>query len=75
LTIPDVFGKEKEIKDMKLSTMCKNLLPGLALLLATSAFAANNVNKGSFEVFEPINVSGHQLAPGAVQAHLGRNRF
>jgi hypothetical protein len=64
LTIPDVFGKEKEIKDMKLSTMCKNLLPGLALLLATSAFAANNVNKGSFELFEPINVSGHQLAPG-----------
>jgi hypothetical protein len=49
---------------MKLSTMCKNLLPGLALLLATSAFAANNVNKGSFEVFEPLTVSGHQLAPG-----------
>src|SRR5258708_23516060 len=49
---------------MKLSTMCKNLLPGLALLLATSAFAANNVNKGSFEVFEAITVSGHQLAPG-----------
>ena len=48
---------------MKLSTICKNLLPGLALLLATSAFAANNVNKGSFEVFEPITVSGHQLAP------------
>src|SRR5258708_24689780 len=49
---------------MKLSTMCKNLLPGLALLVATSAFAANNVNKGSFEVFEPLTVSGHQLAPG-----------
>jgi hypothetical protein len=48
---------------MKLSTRCKNLLPGLALLLATSAFA-KNVNKGSFEVFEPITVSGHQLAPG-----------
>jgi len=49
---------------MKLPTMCKNLLPGLALLLATSAFAANNVNKGSFEVFAPLTVSGHQLAPG-----------
>ncbi|MGA8491412.1 MAG: hypothetical protein WB711_13380 [Terriglobales bacterium] len=49
---------------MKLSTMCKNLLPGLALLLATGAFAANNVNKGSFEVFDPLTVSGHQLAPG-----------
>src|SRR5258708_37974901 len=51
-------------KYMKLSTVCKNLLPGLALLVATSAFAANNVNKGSFEVFEPLTVSGHQLAPG-----------
>ena len=49
---------------MRLSTICKNLLPGLALLLATSVFAANNVNKGSFEVFEPLTVSGHQLAPG-----------
>ena len=49
---------------MTLSAICKNLLPGLALLLATSAFAANNVNKGSFEVFEPLTVSGHQLAPG-----------
>jgi hypothetical protein len=54
---------------MKLSTMCKNLLPGLALLLATSAFAANNVNKGSFEVFEPLTVSGHQLAPGQYKLH------
>ena len=34
---------------MKLSTISKNLLPGLALLLATSAFAANNIKKGSFE--------------------------
>jgi hypothetical protein len=69
LTIPDVFGKEKEIKDMKLSTMCKNLLAGLALLLATSAFAANNVNKGSFEVSGPLTVSGHQLAPGQYKLH------
>jgi hypothetical protein len=49
---------------MKLSTISKNVLPALALLLATSAFAANNVNKGSFEVFDPITVSGHQLSPG-----------
>jgi hypothetical protein len=56
--------KEKASKDMKLSTMCKNLLPGLALLLATSAFAASNVNKGSIEVLEPLTVSGHQLPPG-----------
>jgi hypothetical protein len=57
LTVPDVFGKEEEIY-MKLSTICKNLLPGLALVLATSAFAANNVNKGSVEVFEPQTISG-----------------
>lgn len=49
---------------MRISTICKNLLPGLALLMATSVFATNNVHKGSFEVFEPLNVSGHQLAPG-----------
>jgi hypothetical protein len=41
LAVPETFGKEKENGYMKLSTMCKNLLPGLALLLATSAFAAN----------------------------------
>src|SRR5260370_7984720 len=44
--------------------MCNNLLAGLVLVVATSAFAATNVNKGSFEVFEPLTVSGHQLAPG-----------
>lgn len=52
---------------MKLSMISKSLLPGLALLLATSAFAANKTNKGSFEVFEPLTVSGHQLAPGEYQ--------
>src|SRR5260370_31451869 len=51
-------------KYMKLSTMCQNLLPGLALLVATSAFGAHNVTKGSFELVEPLTVRGHQLAPG-----------
>jgi len=54
---------------MKLSSIGKNLLPGLALLLAASAFAANNADKGSFEVFEPLTVSGHQLAPGQYKLH------
>lgn len=49
---------------MKLSTLSKKLLPGLALLLATGAFAAN---KGSFHVYERVTVSGHQLAPGEYQ--------
>jgi hypothetical protein len=39
----------------------KSLFLGLALLLATSAFAAN---KGSLTVQEPITVNGTQLKPG-----------
>jgi hypothetical protein len=49
---------------MKLSMTFRNLLPVLALLLATSAFAADKANKGSVKVFEPVTVSGHQLPPG-----------
>ena len=49
---------------MKLSMIFRKLLPGLALLLATAAFAAN---KGSFNLSEPATVSGHQLAPGEYQ--------
>jgi hypothetical protein len=39
----------------------KSLFLGLALLLATSAFAAS---KGSLQVQEPITVNGTKLAPG-----------
>jgi hypothetical protein len=39
----------------------KSLVLGLAVLLATSAFAAN---KGSLQVQEPISVNGQQLTPG-----------
>jgi hypothetical protein len=39
----------------------KSLFLGLALLLATSAFAAN---KGSLSVQEPVTVNGTRLAPG-----------
>ena len=39
----------------------KSLFLGLALLLATSAFAAN---KGTLSVQEPVTVNGTQLAPG-----------
>ena len=52
---------------MKLSMISKSLLPGLALLLATSAFAADKANKGSLQLLEPATVSGHQLAPGQYQ--------
>ena len=47
---------------MKSTQLSKGLLLGLALLLATSAFAAN---KGSLQVSDPVTVSGKQLAPGA----------
>jgi hypothetical protein len=39
----------------------KSLILGLALLLATSALAAN---KGSLQVQEPLTVNGTRLAPG-----------
>ena len=39
----------------------KSLFLGLALLLATSAFAAN---KGSLNVQEPLTINGTQLKPG-----------
>jgi len=49
---------------MNASKISKALLPGLALLVATSAFAANKQNKGSLALDRPATVAGHQLAPG-----------
>jgi hypothetical protein len=46
---------------MKSSRISKGLLLGLALLLVTSAFAAN---KGSLKVSDPVTVSGKSLAAG-----------
>jgi hypothetical protein len=46
---------------MKFSNTSKGLVLGLALLLATSAFAAN---KGSLQVSDTVNVSGKSLAAG-----------
>jgi len=51
-------GGRKRETDMKLS---KSLLLGMALTLATSAFAAN---KASLQISEPTQVSGTKLAPG-----------
>jgi len=47
---------------MKFQSASKSLLLGLALLLATSAFAA--ANKGSLELPSAVTVSGKQLSPG-----------
>ena len=49
---------------MKLSMISKGLLLGLALMLATAAFAAN---KGSLQVQEPFTVSGQNLPAGEYQ--------
>ena len=47
---------------MKFQSISKGLLLGLALLLATSAFAA--ANKGSMQLLDPVTVSGKQLPAG-----------
>src|SRR5580658_8014878 len=46
---------------MKFATVSKSLVLGLALLLASSAFAAT---KGSLEISRPVNVNGTTLKPG-----------
>jgi hypothetical protein len=47
---------------MKFQSISKSLLLGLALLLATSAFAA--ANKGSLQLPSTVTVSGTQLSAG-----------
>jgi hypothetical protein len=49
---------------MKLNNVAKTVVLGLALLLASSAFASN---KGSLQVREALEVNGQQLAPGDYQ--------
>ncbi|MGA7557289.1 MAG: hypothetical protein WCF61_19885 [Terriglobales bacterium] len=49
---------------MKLNNVAKTVVLGLAVLLATSAFASN---KGSFQAREAVEVNGQQLAPGDYQ--------
>jgi len=49
-----------ERRDFAMTTS-KSFFLGLALLLATSAFAAN---KGSLSVQEPVTINGTQLKPG-----------
>lgn len=46
---------------MKVGRVFKGLLLGLAVLLATSAFASN---KGSMQLLDRVTVGGTQLAPG-----------
>jgi hypothetical protein len=47
---------------MKFGNISKGLLLGLALLLATSVFAASN--KGSMQLLDAVTISGKQLPAG-----------
>jgi hypothetical protein len=47
---------------MKFANVSKGLLVGLALLLATTAFAASN--RGSMQLLDSVTVSGKQLPAG-----------
>lgn len=49
---------------MKFNNLAKTVVLGLAVLLASSAFASN---KGSLQVGESVEVNGQQLAPGDYQ--------
>ncbi len=49
---------------MKLNHLAKTVVLGLAVLLASSAFASN---KGSLQVRELVEINGQQLAPGEYQ--------
>jgi hypothetical protein len=49
---------------MKLNHLAKTVVLGLAVLLASSAFASN---KGSLEIRESVEINGQQLAPGSYQ--------
>jgi len=46
---------------MKFATVSKSMVVGLALLLASSAFAAS---KASLQLSNPVTVNGTQLKPG-----------
>jgi hypothetical protein len=49
---------------MKLNHFAKTVVLGLAVLLASSAFASN---KGTVELRESLEVNGQQLTPGEYQ--------
>jgi hypothetical protein len=55
---------QKAKEHMKLNRVAKSVVLGLAVLLASSAFASN---KGSLQVPETLVINGQQLAPGDYQ--------
>jgi hypothetical protein len=57
---PTKLGEEKGAV-MKFATVSKSMVLGLALLLASGAFAAT---KGSLQLMDPVTVNGTTLKPG-----------
>ena len=55
-----------KLNHLALNHLAKTAVLGLAVLLASSAFASN---KGSLQVREAIEVNGQQLAPGEYQVN------
>ncbi len=53
-----------KLNHLALNHLAKTVVLGLAVLLASSAFASN---KGWLQVQEPLEVNGQQLAPGEYQ--------
>jgi hypothetical protein len=53
-----------KLNNLALSTLAKTVVLGVAVLLASNAFAGN---KGSLQVRERVEVNGQQLAPGEYQ--------
>ena len=49
---------------MKFATVAKSLVLGLALMLASSAFAGNSANKANLQLQNPVTVGGTQLKAG-----------
>jgi hypothetical protein len=52
---------------MKLSLNSKLVSLAIALVLATSAFAASETHKGTLQVFDPVQVNGKQIPAGEYQ--------
>jgi hypothetical protein len=53
-----------KLNNLALNHLAKTVVLGLAVLLASSAFASN---KGTLQVREPFEVAGQQLAAGEYQ--------
>jgi len=62
-SVPAEAG-EKVKEQMKLNNLAKTVVLGLAVLLATSAFASN---KASLNMQEPFEINGQQLSAGEYQ--------